>query len=117
MKDDKQENKKQLPIISSLCGHKSDKEYMEHIENLYRHVLKSNPVNTVLRRYAGTEIWEATRKLPNNERISAFGTTEDEAKERLIQKYEYHIEKLKFIEKIKQEELNKQNETESPEME
>lgn len=117
MKDNKQENKERLPHISSLCGHKSDKEYMEYIEKIYGHVVRDNKSSTILRKYASREIWEATRKLPNNKRISAFGRTKDEAKERLIQKYEYHLERLKFIEKSKQEELEKQKETESPEME
>lgn len=117
MKDNKQKNKEKLPNISSLCGHKNDEEYMKHLEKIYARTLRNNISRTILRKYANKEIWEASRKLPNDERISAIGKTKKEAEEKLTQKYEYYLKRLKFIEKVKQEKLAKQEEIESPEME
>lgn len=117
MNGDKQENKEKLDNISSLYGHKNDKEYMEHIERIYGNIMKDNKSNIKLRNYQNRELWEARRRVPNNRIISAFGKTKKEAEEKLMRKYEDYLERLKFIEKAKQEELKNQNEIESQEME
>lgn len=117
MNGDKQENKEKLSDISLLSGHKSNKEYMEHVERIYGNIMKDNESSIMLRNYQNRELWEVRRKLPNNRIISAFGKTKNEAQEKLTRKYEHYLERLKFIEKTKQEESKIQNEIESQEIE
>lgn len=117
MNGDKQENNEKLSDISLLSEHKSDKEYMKRIERVYENIIEKNKSSTILRNYQNRELWEARRIVSNNKIISAFGKTKKEAVEKLMRKYEDYLERLKFIEKAKQEELKNQNEIESQEME